>query len=253
MLIHGWSVDSFSCLGRFVLCQSKIRLINYQRTGAQHHIGYLWAYMLLGQVVAISVASNLFYLALTLSESHSPSSKMKSPPYMAPPVLWISVLISLFTVAATPFTTPRTFLPNLLVMHALLVVPLVSFTRSSALKQGSHLVIRLQTLYGLILALSFAMRLRTSFVAITSLPDYNQSPQAFFFSAWEILHSHPAQSSIGWDVIWTSISFVIWISTRPAKSVDVPYLLLASPLASVGVTAPYVLLPEERDDESKNS
>ncbi|KAJ7627780.1 hypothetical protein DFH06DRAFT_1006882 [Mycena polygramma] len=72
--------------------------------------------------------------------------------------------------------------------------------------------------------------------------------------AWDVLHSHPAQSSIGWDVIWTSISFVVWLvlhpglqpqvlpssSTGKGRFLTAMYLLMATPLLSVGVLAPHV-------------
>ena len=32
---------------------------------------------------------------------------------------------------------------------------------------------------------------------------------------WSTLGSHPAQSSIGWDVIWTLGSFLAWIVLAP--------------------------------------
>jgi len=69
------------------------------------------------------------------------------------------------------------------------------------------------------------------------------------------LYSHPAQSSIGWDVIWTSLSLIVWILLRPRSSVNdssdagtdkhglVTYLILSTPVASIAVTAPYALQP----------
>lgn len=212
--------------------------------------------MLLGQVVAISVASNLFYLAVTLSQPSAPS-KSPSGISRAHPVLWISVIVSLITIGISPFTSERTFLPNLLIMHALLVVPLLSSRPSVTRSAPSRFSIRLSTLYSLVLAAAFAIRLRTTLTAVNSLRTGDQSCYGFLVAAWDILHSHPAQSSIGWDVVWTTISFVAWISLRPAenspvsKLLEIPYLLLASPLASVGVTAPYILRPRDAAEVSK--
>jgi len=71
--------------------------------------------------------------------------------------------------------------------------------------------------------------------------------------AWATLHSHPAQSSIGWDVIWTSLSFIAWISLlRPDSSGTnkygrkVIYLVLSASIVSIAVTAPYAL--QRRED-----
>ncbi|TFK33760.1 hypothetical protein BDQ12DRAFT_657621 [Crucibulum laeve] len=216
--------------------------------GRRSRVKHLWAYMLLGQVVAISVASNLFYLALVLSRPSSPSAS--STPTLARPKLWISVLISLATIAASPFTSERTFLPNLLVMHAVLVVPLVaSASVTSQKKISSRFSLRVSTLYLIVFVASAAMRLRTIKATLGSLPSQDYSPYGLFSVAWDVLHAHPAQSSIGWDVVWTSLSFIAWVSTRPSDStqaskvVEIPYLLLATPFASVGVTAPYILRP----------
>lgn len=211
--------------------------------------------MLLGQLVAISVASNLFYLALTLSAARPPSSDKASERSRAPPTLWASVLISLFTIAISPFTTERTFLPNLLVMHALLAVPLLSARPLKPAASSGRFTMRISTLYIVIQVCAFAMRLRTFTVALRHLNT--QSPYDFVIAVWGTLHSHPAQSSIGWDVVWTTISFVVWVTTRPvedshsSKMLDLPYLLLATPLASVGVTAPHVLRPRDKTEHLK--
>ena len=96
--------------------------------GRGHRVPHIWAYMLLGQVVAISVAANLFYVALVLytvpatTPTTKPSSKS---PESAPLTLWLSVLASLVTVVLSPYTSPSTFLPNLLTMHTLIIIPLV--------------------------------------------------------------------------------------------------------------------------------
>jgi len=216
--------------------------------GRRHRIKHLWAYMLLGQVVAISVASNLFYLAIILSRTPS-QPRGRPSPSMASPTLWISVLFSLITVGLTPFTSQHTFLPNLLVMHTLLLVPLLPFPNQKA---DGHpgLSIRTSTLYALVTVLAIASRTRTTAVALLSLPTQSQSLRGLASSAWDVLHSHPAQSSIGWDVIWTTISFTFWILARKAyvPSFSSAPIYLASFLASVGITAPYLLRQETKSN-----
>ncbi|EDR06360.1 uncharacterized protein LACBIDRAFT_294714 [Laccaria bicolor S238N-H82] len=200
--------------------------------GPQHHVKHLWAYMLLGQLVAISVASNLFYIALLLSE---PSPLPKNS--RANPRLWLSVLISLLSVATSPFTNERTFLPNLLVMHALLFLPLLWTPKSP-----SRFSLHTSMLYLIIFVISAAIRART---VIAATVVSNDSP---FTNAWNILHSHPAQSSIGWDVVWSTLSFITWTglcssgNSQPSNAFAIPFMFLATPLASIGITAPYVLI-----------
>lgn len=67
--------------------------------------------MVLGQLVAISVATNLFFLALSSTPHRKPEGVYGQ---RAPPILWFSVLGSLITVGLSPFTTEDTFLTNLL-------------------------------------------------------------------------------------------------------------------------------------------
>lgn len=190
--------------------------------------------MLLGQLVAISVASNLFYIALLLSQ---PSPLPKSS--RANPRLWLSVLISLLSVAMSPFTDEHTFLPNLLVMHALLILPLLWTSKSPSLFS-----LHTGTLYLIIFLISAAIHART---VLAAMVFSNDSP---FATAWSILHSHPAQSSIGWDVIWSTLSFITWSGlcssgdSQSSNAFAIPFMFLATSLASIGVTAPYVLIPQ---------
>jgi hypothetical protein len=212
--------------------------------------------MLLGQIVAISVASNLFYLALILSPVplSSKNSNNKSRQTYAGPKLWISVLLSLATVAYTPFSSERTFLPTLLVMHALLFVPLISLSDSPA-----PYAITTRTLYRIIHIATVLIHLRTVLTAVYFLNNGNHSaPIHPMIAAWIVLHSNPAQSSIGWDVIWTTISFITWTFVVPkqrSESLSLfskAYLLGATPAASIAVTAPYVLQPRQKSPPPVN-
>ena len=73
--------------------------------------------MVLGQLVAISVATNLFFLTLVITSQTKEPKKETRSTLLAPPFLWFSVLAALVTVGLSPYTTEKTFLPNLLVMH----------------------------------------------------------------------------------------------------------------------------------------
>ncbi|RXW20061.1 hypothetical protein EST38_g5802 [Candolleomyces aberdarensis] len=217
--------------------------------GSHHQIKHVWAYMLLGQVVAISVASNLFYIALLSAKSQP----RREGSIAVPAKLWIPVFISLATIPISPFTDEKTFLPNLLIMHVLIVLPLLSVSPLKVTKTGFSLSIFYLTVF----LCSIPIRSRTVLNAASVLPEIDQSPYALFRAAWTTLHSHPAQSSIGWDVVWTTISFVIWIvvSSTTLNLFTTIYLLVASPFASVGVTAPYVLRPRTHstsDSETKD-
>lgn len=165
--------------------------------------------MLLGQVVAISVASNLFYYTVATATAPTPSSPKSSaaiqPTRHAPLVLWLSVSLSLATVVYSPNTSDSTFLSNLLIMHALLVLPLII---SPSLKNGWS--IKLDTLYKVIAAASLVLHVKAGVTAVLFLPSGQRTPGAVVGALIDTLYYHPAQSSIGWDVVWTTMSAVVW-------------------------------------------
>ncbi|KAJ6460962.1 hypothetical protein C8R45DRAFT_1028785 [Mycena sanguinolenta] len=218
--------------------------------GRRHQVKIVWAYMLLGQLVAISVASNLFYLALVLAGPPSPIPAARPSNQWAPLSLWVPVLVSLASVARSPFTDEHTFLPNLLLMHLFIVVPLLVPDNLFHRPQKTFLSMQIPTLNVLVFAIAFALHIQAT---VSALGDQELSISEFAASAWRTLHSHPAQSSIGWDVIWTSISFVVWrvLEARDSRPLTATCLLLATPLVSVGVLAPHVLRPTEEDLQEK--
>ena len=118
--------------------------------------------MLLGQIVAISVACNLFFTLLSVTEPK------RGARLYARPTLWLSVLASLVTVAISPYTDETTFLPNLLVMHVLLIIPLATDSVTTA-KDAGRLCLSIDSLYTLIMLAGFLLRVRTTQRDHTSL------------------------------------------------------------------------------------
>jgi len=211
--------------------------------------------MLLGQLVGISVASNLFYLAICLSMPRS-QFEISNSSLLAPPVLWFSVLLSLITVGVSPLTSERTFLPNLLLMHALLFVPFISNPTSNFASKSSF-SIRIRTLYSIITVLVLALRLRTILSALSYIPQEAKTLKMVVVVAWRVLHSHPAQSSIGWDVVWTTISFFVWkilgirMQEQGSLGPKLVPLVTSTFVASVGVSAADDWRKEEVEELSK--
>jgi hypothetical protein len=198
--------------------------------------------MLLGQFVAIAVAANLFYLALVLAGPRPAAARPPKFKSTVPPVLWMPVIVALGNIAFSPSADEQTFLPNLLAMHILLFLPLVA--PDHLFQNSPHLQFPMKTagLYFIIFASSMVMHIRITNIAFARADSVSD----FLRTAWSVLHSHPAQSSIGWDTIWTSISFIVWTLLRPLEQesrgkikglIKAFYLILATPLVSVGVLA----------------
>lgn len=192
--------------------------------GETHKIKHVWAYMLLGQLVAISVASNLFYAALALAPRQQESLRYASP------TLWLSALLSLASVAALPLTSERGFLANLLLMHVLIVLPLFGTVRTTRPAYG----MRIKQVYLISNLICTYLRVRSNF----------RLEEKSFHFLWTLLHSHPAQSSIRWDVIWTSLSFVCWYMDSVRSSAARLFSVATIPVLSVGVAAPYIWAQE---------
>ena len=219
-------------------------------------VPHVWAYMLLGQVVAISVAWSLLNLALVLIPRPRAASNVGKA--HLPVTLTVPVLLSLLTVSVSPYTTSTTFLPNLLVMHALPIVPLLPLPFHTPLRLSP----RSTSFYTLVALLSTILRLRTTFAMlsllhVTSSPFFSlqypvdaivalwNAPGIVFGAAWETLHTHPAQASIGWDVVWSSLVWIVWgmwgdRATEESRWTATDAVMNVFPVvvASVGVTAP---------------
>ncbi|KAK1235128.1 hypothetical protein PQX77_001651 [Marasmius sp. AFHP31] len=214
--------------------------------GQRHQIKHLWAYMLLGQLVAVTVPANLFYLALVLSgrEFRSDSSKHQPVAPKAPPVLWISILLSLVTVANSPYTNANTFLPNLLVMHALIVVPFLFVTSVSARSNGGgRFYIPYSTFYAVLFTVILGLRIKATLAAGAGSGSFIPFCKAIATA----LHSHPGQATIGWDVIWSTTSFVVWTCLDQGISIA-PF---SAVFASAGVVSSWVSASVAGKEESE--
>ena len=209
-------------------CQPITFTLTVVISGREHGVRHVWAYMLFGQLVAISVASNLFFLALPRKAEMKPCASARKT---VPPVLWLSVLASLLTVFLVPHSLRHNyFLSNLLIMHALLVIPLLRPVTSGRI---GRLHIRTRTLYQLITLLAVIARLRTA------LSTNGLQMLSGRSTLWAVLTSHPAQASIGWDVVWTTISFLWWIA--PSTVTGQLTVFSATALLSIGSSAPFAM------------
>jgi len=185
--------------------------------GVRRGIKHTWAFMLLGQIVAISFATNLFLLTLLLSPPAAPPLPASSVPrsrWLGP---WPLNLGALFATVVPAYLLaddyywhhPTDFMPILLTPHvALLVLPFVRVLLP-AKYFPDHDVAFNDKVYGYMWALTFAnaavMMLRTTWMAV-SHGGYGGIRSA--------LLEHPAVSSVGFDVIFCWVTWICWSWTQ---------------------------------------
>ncbi|KAI8935191.1 hypothetical protein NX059_007782 [Plenodomus lindquistii] len=187
-----------------------------EQKGIRRGIRYTWAFMLLGQIVAISFATNLFFLTLLLSPPAPPSpsrSGARQQKWLGP---W---LLNLFAIFATAYPAmlladehywhhPTAFLPVLLAPHAaLMILPIMRGVVPAAYfhedvdftdKVYNHM-------WALVLGNAGLM------LAWTTATAYAYSGMV---GVWYALSEHPAVSSVGYDVIFCWGSWLCWYLTQ---------------------------------------
>lgn len=159
--------------------------------------------MLLGQLVAISVSTGLFLFAV-LSHPRIDSRRSRIPV-----TLWLPVILAIVPIELTPCVVGTSyFLPNLLALHALLLVPFFSST--------GHLVVESRIkgngvasstkLYAALTAIALASQTATTY----SLSKTYYTIPRLLTHLINQLFSHPAISSIGFDAIWVVVTLFTW-------------------------------------------
>ncbi|GAA5843855.1 hypothetical protein JCM11251_003533 [Rhodosporidiobolus azoricus] len=231
----------------------------------RHNIKRAWAFMLLGQVVAISFAQCLFFAALAVTPATQavprgpPARALGLHPAQGKLTWWLlaAVIAANGNVAFTPHTIFSTtyFLPNLLMMHVVLLAPL-SFRDEKAAPMT------LSRFYLNIALVALRFRLPT---VVHLLGDTPKTVSAvlpklpkIFLKQWEVLNEHPAQQSIGWDVLFASLSalvYVVWASRsspRLDERVNPLFILgaaIATPFVGISTAAGVILALREGKKE----
>ncbi|KAI9312871.1 hypothetical protein BX666DRAFT_1865489 [Dichotomocladium elegans] len=210
--------------------------------GSRRRIPYTWAFMLFGQIVAISTASALFFATVLASPK---SDRNPLPP---PLVMLASVAVGQVSVVVSPFVidTPF-FMLNLLLMHAVLILPLVIKEESA----NNYFVGRNQR--AIATTSIYLVAAMTSLVVTVGR----------WLECYESLHSgsmvdklietffhHPAQSSISSDVLCVDVLCAAWMLIDSARErrgglLPVGILILATPILSSAVTMPLYLAAVE--------
>jgi hypothetical protein len=191
-------------------------LLKLTSIGVRRGIKHTWAFMLLGQIVAISFATNLFLLTLILSPASTQPSSARSQrsSWLGP---WLLNLGSVLATVIPAFLLAdehywhhsADFLPVLLIPHVALLVP--PFARalvparylpdnSTAFEDKTY-----NYMWALTLGNAALMMVKTTYAAVS---------YGGFQGIQNALLEHPAASSVGFDVIFCWITWICWISTQ---------------------------------------
>jgi len=192
-------------LGTGYVCSRDDRLMVARRRGIKR----VWLYMAIGQLVAVSWATALFWAALETAGI----PKRTDVVYASRRLVWTTIAatltsFSLYIAIPTPY-----FLPLLLVVHFLLFLPLVESTEA---KLSTITISQLYAINGTLAVLLHVGNCIWLF------------QRGEMGSLWDVIWEHPAMSAVGWDVIFCAIIGVL--GTKRLMSITLP------PVISVGGT-----------------
>ena len=197
--------------------------------GVRRGVNYTWAFMLLGQIVAISFATNLYFLTVLLSpqqqhpatttskESASGDSKSAARPWYR---RWFGPwIIDFLTVtntrtAATMLGKDKYqngapgFMQLLLLPHIVLMVlpTLRAILPAKFFSSGATKTV--DKIYG------FLWLTNSYFLGDLLWTTYKAYKLGTFGDIGSTLLEHPAVSSVGFDVIFCWISWICWWQTQ---------------------------------------
>jgi alpha-1,2-mannosyltransferase len=200
--------------------------------GRKRDIKFIPAYMLLGQMVAISVALALFLTALSLRPATRPTPS-------CPPTLYLPLFAAMATILAVPtYVQTEHFLANLLWMHGLLLVPLISWgssteTASKVAATNKRFNLRPATLYTALIGLAVVIHgINARAVIYTASPTTSTIRQLY-----NTIFSHSAQASISLDVVWVAMILAFWWMTTGSLIAVVFKIATLTSAAGMGVLA----------------
>lgn len=186
-------------------------------TGIRRGIKYTWAFMLLGQTVAISFATNLFLLTLLSSppvSSQAPSTSARRSSWLGP---WLINLGTVFAIAIPAFLLAddhywhhsEDFLPVLLIPHvALFVLPV-----ARALLPAKYFLESITGFDDKVYSYMWVLTIANAAIMMIKT-TYAAWAYSGFQGIQNALLEHPAVSSVGFDVIFCWLTWVCWHLTQ---------------------------------------
>lgn len=184
--------------------------------------------MLLGQIVAISFAQNLFFATVLVSQQSRPTKAKDQAQRDAhdsglewSPPLYLEVLpiaISLLSTVMVPTVAhTKYFMPLLLIPHLLLFVPATLRQRHpTATKKNT--APRYIIFFELFIAVCVVLQAHSTYLVWQNLntSSYIVLGQNLLSAIYE----HPAVSSVSWDVIYCTVSAIMWIAVNGGSPIQ---------------------------------
>lgn len=202
-------------------------------TARRYRIPRVWTYMLLGQIVAISFALNLFFA--TILVSRQPLSQRRKekrrdgdtddedaralawlPPRYCELVPVATSLLSTVLVPSVAHT--KYFMATLLVPHLLLFVPAMLRPSRSAQKSEAKAITQADedrvtrqyvVFFQGFVVVCVALQAHATYLSLQAMgPEITYA--ALARNLVNAITEHPAVSSVSWDVIFCTISGLAW-------------------------------------------
>ncbi|KAI8994552.1 hypothetical protein BDB01DRAFT_846590 [Pilobolus umbonatus] len=210
--------------------------------GARRQLPYLWAYMLLGQVVAISTSAALFFAVMI---SYQPIAK-SNPSFTSLYTLCISSVSGIITVVISPYVaSTELFMHNLLIMHLLLFLPLINQKYIQISDMKIHVLII--SLYIFAAGTNLVIYVNQWLQCIVTTPRSDHIISDLIHQLISTFFAHPAQSSISYDIVCVNVISIAWMLTHVKSYTSrwVYMTILLTPLLSASVTLPLFLATTE--------
>ncbi|KAL5372930.1 hypothetical protein DPSP01_013098 [Paraphaeosphaeria sporulosa] len=199
--------------------------LSLEERGIRRGIKYTWAFMLLGQIVSISFATNLYLLTLLLTPPLPPPSSSAGiyrrqwfGPWLINLLAIVFTIWSAYQLADEHYWYHQTeFMPMLLTPHvALLAMPLLRAVVPQKYLSESNVEFT-GTLYKFLWAANnFGGGLL--FTRVTAVAYKFSGPRGIWQQMWE----HPAVSSVAFDVILCWVTWSAWWATQTHTTSAMP-------------------------------
>ncbi|KAJ3316681.1 hypothetical protein HDV06_003052 [Boothiomyces sp. JEL0866] len=202
--------------------------------GKRRNIPHIWAYMVIGQFVAISTASCLFYAAVA-SNPQTKNTFSKTNLLLLCVVLGLCGVIYIPKVADTDL-----FITALIAIHIVCLLPLVPFGASKITIQSRALT---AGLYMFSAGAGLFILGQQILDVWWTLPagNFTDLLSTFGSNLVETFFHHPAQSSIGSDIVLVNVITIFYILIEGADTL----LILLTPVLTPSVTLGLYLAKKE--------